>query len=74
MAAFRWDPTLERLYGLEPGTFGGTFDDWATLVHPEDRQRLLDTVQRAMASGTPVCVRAPSGGPRRIGQLGRSPG
>lgn len=49
----RWDPTLERLYGLEPGTFGGTFDDWATLVHPEDRQRLLDTVQRAMASGTP---------------------
>ena len=48
----RWDPTLERLYGLEPGSFGGAFEDWAALVHPDDRQTVIDIVQRAMATAS----------------------
>ena len=32
-----WDTALEALHGLAPGGFGGTFDDWMALVHPDDR-------------------------------------
>ena len=37
--ATRWDARLERLFGLEPGTFDGTFDAWMQALHPEDRAR-----------------------------------
>ena len=32
----RWDEAHERLAGLEPGTFGGTREDFFALVHPDD--------------------------------------
>jgi PAS domain S-box-containing protein len=32
-----WSASLERIYGLEPGTFGGTYEDYIALIHPEDR-------------------------------------
>lgn len=44
-----WDETLERLFGLEPGTFPGTFDAWVALLHPDDRDEVLATVDRAVA-------------------------
>jgi PAS domain S-box-containing protein len=34
-----WTPELEALYGLSPGSFGGTYEAWATLVHPDDRSQ-----------------------------------
>ncbi|ELY42542.1 PAS domain-containing protein [Natronorubrum sulfidifaciens] len=40
-----WDENLERLFGLEPGTFEGTYRDFLEYVHPEDRP----TVDRAAA-------------------------
>lgn len=48
----RWDPTIERLYGLDPGAFGGTFEAWADLIHPEDRRRAIEAVQEAMATAS----------------------
>lgn len=39
-----WSPELERLHGLEPGTFGGTFEDYQSDIHPEDRDRVLATI------------------------------
>src|SRR5205085_8750322 len=38
-AARSADPLIEELYGVAPGTFPGTYDDWLALVHPEDRDR-----------------------------------
>jgi len=35
----RWSPELERIYGLTPGSFGGTYEAWIAHVHPEDRER-----------------------------------
>lgn len=35
-----WSPELERLFGLEEGTFGSTFDDWRKRVVPEDAERV----------------------------------
>jgi two-component system cell cycle sensor histidine kinase/response regulator CckA len=48
----RWSETLEAQYGLAPGTFNGTFDEFIERVHPDDRQSLLDTVGAAMRSGS----------------------
>lgn len=38
-----WDETVERIFGLEPGAFAGTYDAFLDYLHPADR----DTVQRA---------------------------
>jgi PAS domain S-box-containing protein len=43
-----WDPMLERLFGVEPGTFAGTYEAWLGHVHPDDRDRVLTELDRAM--------------------------
>ncbi|MFN8040166.1 MAG: SpoIIE family protein phosphatase [Acidimicrobiales bacterium] len=43
-----WDERLEALFGLAPGTFGGTYDDWMALLHPDDVEHVLATVRGAM--------------------------
>ena len=47
-----WDERLEALFGLAPGTFGGTYDDWVALLHPDDLDTVLSTVQGALAART----------------------
>lgn len=47
----RWSDNLEEIHGLAPGSFGGTFEGYLALVHPEDRPILLDVVSRALAQG-----------------------
>lgn len=46
-----WSPELERLYNLPLGSFGGTYEDWAALVHPDDLPEAERMVQLALASG-----------------------
>jgi PAS domain S-box-containing protein len=48
----RWSETNEAQYGLEPGTFGGTFAAFAALIHPDDRESVLATTEAAKKSGT----------------------
>lgn len=43
-----WDRNLEALFGLAPDTFGGTFDHWLELVHPEDREATVKTLEEAL--------------------------
>lgn len=43
-----WDERLEALYGLEPGTFDGTFEAYAGGLHPDDAAEVLATVQAAV--------------------------
>ncbi len=40
-----WSPELERLYGLEPGSFSGNYRAWAQRVEPED----VAVVERMLA-------------------------
>ena len=47
-----WDARLEVLYGLEPGTFDGRFETYASLLHGDDRERVLGAVREGMARGT----------------------
>jgi PAS domain S-box-containing protein len=50
-ARVKWSPALERIHGLEPGTFPGTFEAYQHDIHPEDKEELLRTVQETMAAG-----------------------
>jgi diguanylate cyclase (GGDEF)-like protein/PAS domain S-box-containing protein len=34
----RWSPELEAAFGLASGAFGGTFESFVDLVHPDDRE------------------------------------
>ncbi len=46
-----WSPNLEAIHGLQPGTFGGRFEDFRRDIHPEDETRVLDTMRRAAETG-----------------------
>lgn len=52
----RWSDNLERLHRLEPGGFRGTFDGFLDGVHPDDRERVLDSIQRAVSHGESYAV------------------
>ncbi len=45
-----WTPQLERMFGMEPGSFGGAVEDWAARLHPEDRERAHKGFQAALDS------------------------
>jgi PAS domain S-box-containing protein len=45
-----WSASLERIYGLEPGSFGGRFEDYLALVHPDDREAVAARVAQGLSS------------------------
>jgi PAS domain S-box-containing protein len=46
-----WTPELEELYGLPPGTFGGSYEDWEAFVLPEDRRHAQACLEEALITG-----------------------
>ena len=46
----RWSESLERIHRMEPGGFGGTFDDFVAVVHPDDRERIGAEIAEGLAS------------------------
>jgi PAS domain S-box-containing protein len=71
----QWSDNLERLHGLPPGTFDGTFASYEREIHPEDRERVLLAAQRAIEQGSPYDVEyrmvAPDGTVRWVEGKGR---
>ncbi len=47
----KWSDSLEPLHGLAPGTFGGTFDHFQQLVHPDDRAAVQSAIRQALETG-----------------------
>jgi two-component system cell cycle sensor histidine kinase/response regulator CckA len=47
----RWSETLEAHYGLQPGTFGGTFQALVDRIHPDDRESAVRVIEKAVKSG-----------------------
>ena len=47
----RWSEILESQYGLQPGTFGGTFEAFVERIHPDDRTSVTETIGRAVKAG-----------------------
>ncbi len=50
-----WDG-VELIHGLEPGSFGGSFNAYVRDVHAEDRGHVLHAIQAAAQYGTPLEV------------------
>jgi PAS domain S-box-containing protein len=52
----QWSETMESQYGLQPGTFGGTFEAFLERIHPDDRESVLATIGKATTSGADFSV------------------
>lgn len=48
----RWDNSVHRLHGLQPGKYDSRQETWLKLVHPEDRAAVSQALQRAMEGGS----------------------
>jgi PAS domain S-box-containing protein len=63
-----WSPAMERLCGLEPGGFDGTFEQWRKLLHPEDAARVVKGLGNAIAGRSDLNIQLrivrPDGGRR----------
>jgi PAS domain S-box-containing protein len=47
-----WSKELEAIYGLQPGEFGGTYEDWAKWIHPDDLAKAVAELERCASTGT----------------------
>jgi PAS domain S-box-containing protein len=45
----RWSDRVYDIHGVEHGTFAGGVEDYATLIHPEDRDRIVGEIGAAVA-------------------------
>ncbi len=46
-----WSPELEAIFGLKPGTFGGTFESFKQYIHPDDVENVMHTIRESIARG-----------------------
>jgi PAS domain S-box-containing protein len=49
----QWSENLAEIHGLPRATFDGTFASYEREIHPEDRDRVLASAQRALTTGVP---------------------
>ncbi|GAC1434473.1 MAG: hypothetical protein NVSMB51_01720 [Solirubrobacteraceae bacterium] len=49
----RWSAQLHRIYGVAPGEFPGTVDDFLSRLHPDDRDAVWSHVGRAIETLEP---------------------
>jgi diguanylate cyclase (GGDEF)-like protein/PAS domain S-box-containing protein len=71
-----WSDQLQWLHGLVPGTYGGTYEHFLALVHPEDREYIRQAVARAGEDGTVYDIEfrivRPDGSVRWMARKGRA--
>ncbi len=51
-----WSASLEQIMGLAPGSFDRRIESVAAMMHPDDRQRVFDTVNRSVETGAPYDI------------------
>jgi PAS domain S-box-containing protein len=51
-----WSSELEVLFGLTPGSFGGTYAEFIERVHPSDRELVRASVEQAVGHDSPAVV------------------
>jgi diguanylate cyclase (GGDEF)-like protein/PAS domain S-box-containing protein len=49
-------PQIREILGVDPSEWTGESKLWLEMLHPDDRQRALDEVDRGIASGQPYAV------------------
>ncbi|HRE80122.1 MAG TPA: response regulator [Opitutaceae bacterium] len=67
---FEWDAQMHALYGLKAGEFRGLFDEWMSLLHPQDAvkhaQQWEEAVAKTSTFETEFRIHLPSGAWRHI--------
>lgn len=48
-----WSDELYRIYGLTPETYTPSYEKYLTMVHPDDRQRVVDATNRVFHEHVP---------------------
>jgi two-component system CheB/CheR fusion protein len=51
-----WADSVEPMFGLSPGEFGGSYDAFLECVHPQDRNRVSGAVDRALREQADLAV------------------
>jgi PAS domain S-box-containing protein len=51
-----WSDTLQRIHGYDPGAFDQRFDFYEHIIHPDDRDRVLTSIQWAIDGGKPYDI------------------
>ena len=51
-----WSAITQKIHGLEPGKFSGSFEEFELLIHPVDRPQVLDTITRSISEHAPYQV------------------
>ncbi|HEY7063483.1 MAG TPA: PAS domain S-box protein [Chloroflexota bacterium] len=51
-----WSPNMEVIHGCAPGSLGGQFEDFASGIHAEDRERVLGVLHGALERGEPYQI------------------
>ena len=51
-----WSDTVERMFGLPPGGFHGTFDEFKDRVHPDDLVTVDKAIRESIASASTYSV------------------
>ncbi|MFA5675535.1 MAG: HD domain-containing phosphohydrolase [Christensenellales bacterium] len=50
------DTTLEKIYGIEPGTFDGKIESWRKFVHADDIENVIKAYKKALGGGDEYSV------------------
>ena len=54
--SIRWSENLERIHGITPGSFDGTFEGYRREIHTDDRAYVLASLQQTLSDGSPYEV------------------
>ncbi|HEY1359978.1 MAG TPA: EAL domain-containing protein [Thermoleophilaceae bacterium] len=70
-----WSDELYRIFGVDRGTFGTSYQSYLDCVHPEDRELVEGKVREAFGDGTPFRfehrIIRPSGEVRNVSSHGK---
>jgi diguanylate cyclase (GGDEF)-like protein/PAS domain S-box-containing protein len=73
--SLHWSDEIYRIFGLDPQSFGSTYDAFLQAIHPEDRQIVVDAVNASLADAKRPYdvvhrVVRPDGGVRTVHEYG----
>lgn len=51
-----WSDEVYRIFGIPPQAFTATLEGFLSLVHPDDREFVKESVSKALYKGKPYCI------------------
>ena len=64
-----WSDNLEAIFGLDAGSFDGTFEGFLRLIHPADREDVVQAIARSIQAAVGTRGRVPHRPDGRIDRL-----